>query len=157
MVRLGLLNRQTDRWESLPDTASSPGSGKVMPCETEVFFCRTVRPLYSQEPSLSDTHSQIHTHIQNTDYCKMLNRWLRNIISVHELARFNSMNVWPSRLPWQISKFNLLTRAMWYGKKHRNKWGSGPLVEIINSCSKGHKVISCCKCCTVSECYAIHC
>lgn len=37
--RLFLLNRQTDRWESMPDTASSPGSGKVVPCETGVFFC----------------------------------------------------------------------------------------------------------------------
>lgn len=33
-----LLSRQTDRWESLPDTASSHGPGKVMPCETRDFF-----------------------------------------------------------------------------------------------------------------------
>lgn len=61
--RLILLDRQTDRWETLPETASSLGPGKVMPCVTEgFFFCQsglsTAKALHSQ----TNRHTQPNTH-----------------------------------------------------------------------------------------------
>lgn len=42
MVTFGLLNRKAEGGESVPDTARSTGPGKVMSCETGVFFCSAV-------------------------------------------------------------------------------------------------------------------
>lgn len=55
-------DRQTDG-RSCQTPLAALAQGKSSPCETEVFFCRTVSPVYSQDSSLSHTHNQIHTQI----------------------------------------------------------------------------------------------
>lgn len=64
----------------------------------------------------SDTHDQIHTEIQFTDCCKILNCWLRNAKSIcvlmTHIGKMCSMKVWTSTVPWQLSKFNPLMRSV---------------------------------------------